>query len=101
VQSSAIFDCLARMLGVSYSYKESTASSGTAAVVASNKASLADLPEDLRRELIDALLVLDTARIDALVARAAEADPAAGQFLRDRTVDFEYELIEEALRRGL
>ncbi|MDS4015166.1 MAG: ATP-binding protein, partial [Candidatus Accumulibacter sp.] len=102
VQSSAIFDCLARMLGVSYLYRESSARSGArTATHATNKASLASLPEKLRRELIDALLVLDTQRINALVAQVAEVDPAAGQFLRDRTADFEYEAIDKALRSGL
>ena len=102
VQSSAIFDCLARMLGVSYLYRESSARSGArTATHATNKASLASLPEKLRRELIDALLVLDTQRINALVAQVAEVDPAAGQFLRGRTADFEYEAIDKALRSGL
>ena len=42
----------------------------------------AGLPDGLRRELLDALVALDTARIAALIGRVAERDAALGQALR-------------------
>jgi hypothetical protein len=57
------------------------------------------LPADLRRELADALAILDTERIDALIGRVAERDAALGQTLRRHADDFDYAPIEEALRR--
>ncbi|MBL8248368.1 MAG: response regulator [Candidatus Competibacter sp.] len=100
-QSSTIFDCLARQLGVRYVYQERAATSTTIALTTSNRAALAGMPEDLRRELADALVALDTKRIDALIGRVAERDATLGQFLRHHAASFDYGLIEEVLRSGV
>jgi hypothetical protein len=60
---------------------------------------LAALPDDLRRELADALVALDTERIDALVGRVAERDAALGQRLRQHADNFDYGPIEAALAK--
>ncbi|MFZ1827429.1 MAG: hypothetical protein WAW42_01385, partial [Candidatus Competibacteraceae bacterium] len=63
-----------------------------------DRAALAALPEDLRRDLADALTILDPGRIDALIGRVAERDAALGQALRRHADNFAYGPIEEALR---
>jgi hypothetical protein len=50
-----------------------------------------ELPEDLRRELADALVALDTTRIDALIGRVAERDaPPWRRCLRQHADSFDY-----------
>jgi hypothetical protein len=55
-------------------------------------------PDELRRELADALVALDTERIDALIGRVAERDAALGQALRRHVDTLDDALIEEALQ---
>ena len=94
-----IFECLGRQLGVRYAYRESaTPSDSGLSGAALDPAALAALPADLRRELADALAILDTARIGALIGRVAERDAALGQALRQHADSFDYGLIEEVLR---
>ena len=97
----AIFDGLARHLGVRYVYQERAATSGSATGITLTPAALADLPEDIRQELADALVALDCARIDQLIARIAERDAALGQAMRRYADNFDYGPIEEALRNGV
>ena len=95
-----IFECLGRQLGVRYAYRErATPAAPAPSGAALDPAALAALPADLRRELADALAILDTERIDALIGRVAERDAALGQTLRRHADDFDYAPIEEALRR--
>jgi PAS domain S-box-containing protein len=98
VRSATVFECMARQLGVRYRYRERAATSAGTAGMAVGRAALATLPEDLRQELLHALVALDTERIDALVGRVAERDAALGQFLRQHADNFDYAPIERALR---
>ncbi len=97
VRSATIFDCLARQLGVRYTYRERAATSAGTGGMAVGRAALAALPEDLRRDLLDALVALDTDRIDALVGRVAERDAALGQFMRQHADNFDYDPIAKML----
>ena len=63
-----------------------------------NLVALAALPEALRRDLADALVTLNTERIDELIGRVAERDAALGQFFRRYADNFDFGLIEEVLR---
>jgi hypothetical protein len=63
-----------------------------------HSAALTALPEILRWELLDALVTLDTARIDALIERVAEWDIAISQYFRWCADNFDYDLIEAVLR---
>ena len=92
----SIFDCLARHLGVRYLYQESAAAAPVA-TTALTTATLATLPDALRNELAEAMVTLDTQRIDDLIAQVADEDAALAELLRQRADQFEYELIEEAL----
>jgi CheY-like chemotaxis protein len=95
---ATIFDCLAQHLGARYVYQERAASSAAGTTV--DRAALAALPEVLRRDLADALVALDTERIDALIGRVAERDAAMGQILRQHADNYAYDPIMEALAPG-
>ncbi|MBL8254342.1 MAG: PocR ligand-binding domain-containing protein [Candidatus Competibacter sp.] len=90
-----LFDCLAHQLGVRYVHENAAAAEGEATL---DRAALAGLPEDLRWGLLDALVVLDVQRIDALIRRVAERDAALGQAMRQHADGFDYASLEEALR---
>ncbi len=95
---AVIFDCLTRHLGARYvqpGHAEPSAVAGTAV----DQAALAALPEALRRDLADALVTLDTERIDALIGRVAERDAALGQILRQHAENYDYDPIMQALAR--
>ncbi|MDG4597165.1 MAG: PAS domain S-box protein [Candidatus Contendobacter sp.] len=95
-QPAAIFDCLARHLGARYLYqKRATPSAVTRTTV--DQADLAALPEALRQDLADALVTLNTERIDALIGRVAERDAALGQLLRRYTDNYDYDPIIKTL----
>ncbi|MFZ1828878.1 MAG: ATP-binding protein [Candidatus Competibacteraceae bacterium] len=98
LQIGEIFNCLARHLGVRYVYRESAAPPDAAMETTMYRAALTELPEDLRRELADALVALDTKRIDALIGRVAERDAALAKVLRQHADSFDYGVIEEALQ---
>ena len=80
-----------------YTYKETAPETR----VALNSAALAELPDDLQRDLMDALVRLDTVLIDRVIAHIAERDAALGNLLHQYTDTFDYALIEEALRSRL
>ncbi|MEI2780837.1 MAG: ATP-binding protein [Candidatus Competibacter sp.] len=94
-----IFGCLSRHLDLRYLRRERAAPSDAGlSETPMDPAALAALPADLRRELADALAILDTARIGALIGRVAERDAALGQFFRRYADNFDFGLIEEVLR---
>ncbi|HRD49017.1 MAG: response regulator [Candidatus Competibacter sp.] len=97
-QIGEIFNCLARHLGVRYLRREVEPAATAPATTVPDWAALAALPDELRRELADALVALDTGRIDALIGRVAERDAALAKVLRQHADNFDYEVIEEALQ---
>lgn len=99
LQFSAIYDCMAKHLGVKFIYKE-PAQRPAQAVPSSNFnwKVLEALPLVLRIELEEALVGLDTSRISMLVGRVTELDPALGGVIKHYTEKYQYAGILQALR---
>jgi len=96
----AIFGCLERLLGVRFVRREVDPTETIApAEQTLERSAMAALPEDLRRDLAAALVVLNVGQIDALIAQVAERDPALGQLLRRLADDYDYASIEDTLQR--
>ena len=68
---------MARHLGIRYLYREAP----PAGPVPAARPNLSMLPEQLRKELVDAVVRLDSTRIREVIARVAEHDAATGEFL--------------------
>ena len=94
-----IFDCMARNLGVRYLYREGE-SLRQADPIPAILPDLAMLPEDLREELLDAVLHLDSGRIQEVIGRVREEDAQAGEFLARAAEQFAYSKILKALGEG-
>ncbi|MBL8399425.1 MAG: AAA family ATPase [Candidatus Accumulibacter sp.] len=94
-----IFGCLERLLGTRF-LRQANASAAldVPAAPAPAQAATAVLPEELRRELAEALLALDTERINALIGRVAEHDATLGQAFYRHADVFDFASIERALR---
>ncbi len=93
---AAIFDCLTRHLGARYLYQARAAPSAVMETTV-DQVDLTVLPEALRRDLADALVTLNTERIDQLIGRVAEQDAALGQLLRRYADNYDYAPIMKAL----
>ncbi len=98
---SEIYDCLARHLGAKYVYRAAAAAaeSGEQADTAARltPAMLAVLPQDVRQQLRDALVSLDTDRVAAAIAEAGKTDPALARTLKQLAENFDYPPILRAL----
>lgn len=90
-----IFNSLANLLGVRYSY-ETAAGTGNSRPL--NENSLAGLPEDLRKEMLDAVISLDVERIAAVIARISAQDPDLGHTLSHYAERYNYSPIFEAVQ---
>ena len=90
-----IFDCMARHLGVRYILQTSVVKERTAAL---RPEDLQTLPADLRRELTDAVTVLNTERVREVIAHISECDPALASTLTRHADRFAYTAVLEALR---
>ena len=75
-----IFDCMARNLGVRDLYRDGQSLRQADSIPAIPR-DLAMLPEDLRKGLLDAVVHLDSGRIQGVIGRVREQDPQAGEFL--------------------
>jgi signal transduction histidine kinase/CheY-like chemotaxis protein len=87
-RENELFEMLAKHLGVRYRYQESPAPAPAAQV---EPAALRALPDSLRGELTQALLALNTHRIERAVAAIAAQSPALGRGLQSLADDFQYE----------
>jgi len=94
-----IFGCLERQLGVRF-LRQKAAPPASAALGehAPDRAALAALPQELRRDLADALVMLDVRRIDTLIEQVGKHDAALAQCLREHAYNFDYGLIGNALK---
>jgi CheY-like chemotaxis protein len=92
-----IFDCVARHLGVRYLYKEAAPTSSADPVAALRREALAMLPQQLRRELADALVRLDAGPISEVIRRVSEQDSQLGGALASCAKRFAYTEILNAL----
>ncbi len=97
-RSQEIFDCMGRHLDVRYVH-ESPGPAGSPEVIgALDLGALGRLPEQLRQELMDALILLDVTDVFQLIQRASEQDAGLGKTLGDYASRFDYTPILEALR---
>ena len=69
-----IFECMARHLGVRYSYLEAWPASRVEAAAALPHEAFATLPAELRTELREALIALRVERIEETIHRVRERD---------------------------
>lgn len=76
-----IFECMARLLGVRYTFGKRGAVPEQEADLSLTSDALAVLPERLRQELADALLSLDKGRVTEVIRRASELDKHLGATL--------------------
>jgi CheY-like chemotaxis protein len=90
-----IFDCIARQLGVRYLCGEAAPAKEPASALCLQ--ALAALPEELRRELMKAVISLDTDYIAAAIGRVSEQDGALGKALERQAGRFAYTKILNAL----
>lgn len=97
-QARQIFDCIERFLGVRYRRDSGAATSSNALHESVDRNGLAALPDDLRRELAEALVVLEVDRIEAVIARIGEIDKALGENLRRLADSYDFAPIDDALR---
>jgi len=92
-----IFDCLARQLGVRYLHSETRHESPTRQVAALRREALAMLPQQLRKELADALVRLDPEAIVEVIDRVSKQDAQLGEVLAHCSKRFAYTEILSAL----
>jgi signal transduction histidine kinase/ligand-binding sensor domain-containing protein/CheY-like chemotaxis protein len=78
-----IFECLTRHLGVRYVFEDGVSASDEPEM-------LAALPENLRAELAEALILLDSRRIAETIDRISEHDAELGRLLARRSVRLSY-----------
>jgi len=96
-----IFDCMAHHLGVRYLYREVPAGGApTDPVAALVPEALALLPQQLRKELVDALIRLAPGPIAEVIERVSTQDPQLGEVLARCAKRFAYTEILNALENG-
>jgi signal transduction histidine kinase/CheY-like chemotaxis protein len=93
VEFGAIYDCMARQLGLRFVPLEGEARP----ILALDQGALAAVAPALRTELADALVSLEADRISSWTRRIAAADPALGSALESLATQFQYTAILRAL----
>ena len=89
---------MARHLGVRYLYKEIPRTSVADPVAELSRESLAMLPENLRKELRDAVVRLDPGPIAEVIGRVSEQNVQLGEVLGHWAKRFAYTEILHALK---
>jgi signal transduction histidine kinase/ligand-binding sensor domain-containing protein/CheY-like chemotaxis protein len=92
-----VFACLTRHLGVRYVEQPSQSAESTAAL---RQEDLAELPDELRKDLAHAVISLDVERIAGVIARISEQNASLGRTLARLAERHVYSPIFEALRSG-
>ena len=92
-----IFACMARHLGVRYSCKQAAASANREMAVELGFEDLAALDADVRRELREALIKLDSERISAVIKRISHDNAALGSILASYAGRYAYTPILRAI----
>lgn len=91
-----IYDCLARQLGIKYTYNSDTQDE-PAPPATLTPAAVAVIPGALRKELKDALESLDEDLIKSTIGHVSEIDPELGRTLFHHAEYFDYPAILNAL----
>jgi CheY-like chemotaxis protein len=73
-----IFDCMARHLGVRYLHEKARRGVPTHPIAPLRREALAKLPQQLRKELADALVRLDPSPIVEIIDRVSKQDAQLG-----------------------
>jgi CheY-like chemotaxis protein len=96
-RESEIFDAMERHLGVRYVYEEAEDSKAKGEEEPPRDAltpkALADLPDDLRKELKQAIIDLDVDLIQAIIESIRGLNAAVADGLADLAGDFQYDKI--------
>jgi len=92
-----IYECLSKQLGVQYTYNDAPAAEEVNTVVLTAQ-SLAVLPQELRRELRDALESLDGERISAVIGQVASHDSKLHKTLSHLAENYDYPTMLNALQ---
>ncbi|MGZ4957625.1 MAG: ATP-binding protein [Methylomonas sp.] len=90
-----IFDCMARLLGVKFIYQQNAAHQEIESSLSAT--SVAHLPESLRRELKDALILGNTDRFSGLLQRIGEQDKELARSIGQHLNSYDYLPILTAL----
>ena len=93
-----IFDCMERLLGLRYLRADAEVKAAQTGGISA--ASLAALPEGLRKELEEAAVVLDDQRITEIIGEIAKIDPELAAALSAYARNFDYEPILRLLQGG-
>ena len=80
-RSAEIFECMARHLGVRYHVSEGAAEADSERVGELMAEDLSALPDELRKELRDAVIMLNPARISTAIERISQENRALGLIL--------------------
>ncbi len=92
-----VFDCLERHLGVRLARESVSADDSESSSQSLCPEMLANLPLALRAELRDALVLLDSPRIDEIIRQISKLDPILGSDLDHRALNLNYTAILQAL----
>ena len=92
-----IFECMARHIGVRYQVGEGAAKSDSERVGELRAEDLSALPGELRKELRDALIMLDPAPISTAIERISQENRALGLILARYADGYAYTEIFDAI----
>lgn len=95
-----IYGCMARQLGLEFTYRADATAAVEEAPLILTPAMLAILPAPLRKNLEEALLSLDSARIEAVIKRVSAIDGALSRTSTRLADRFAYQAILKALADG-
>lgn len=92
-----VFECMARHLGVRLHASEGAARADGARIEELRAEQLSALPDELRNELRDALIMLNPARISTAIDRISQENRALGSILARYAAGYSYSTIFDAI----
>lgn len=95
-QAGDIYECLSSLLGVKFVYSETETAANESAPLTPEMLSV--LPEPIRRDLENAVVSLESERMELIIERIADFDPLLKDVLSRLVYNFDYPAILKALR---
>jgi len=92
-----IFECMTRQLGVRYRVSEDAGKSDHEPAADLMAQDLSALPDELRKELRDALILLNPARISTAIERISQQNSTLGLVLARYAARYAYSAIFDAM----